>query len=83
LKTKAEVQFDRAVTERSKPFFPVFQASTQCNFSPVLPFLLFGRQKVATHHGLHFADCYLFSAERYVVKDRPTNGLFSLEGKTS
>jgi hypothetical protein len=34
LKTKAEVQFDRTVTERSKPFFPVFQGSNRGRFWP-------------------------------------------------
>src|SRR5215470_9423646 len=47
LKTKAEPQFNRAVTERSKPFFPVFRASIRLNFSLVFLFLLSGRQRVA------------------------------------
>jgi hypothetical protein len=34
LKTKAQTQFDRAVTERSKPFFRVFQGSNRGQFQP-------------------------------------------------
>jgi hypothetical protein len=34
LKTKAKVQFDRAVTDRSKPFFPVFQDFYPAQFQP-------------------------------------------------
>jgi len=37
LKTKAKPQFDRAVTERSKPFFPVFQGFNQAQFQPCFP----------------------------------------------
>jgi hypothetical protein len=33
LKTKAKVQFDRAVTERSKPFFSVFQRFNRARLS--------------------------------------------------
>jgi hypothetical protein len=35
LKTKAQPQFDRAVTERSKIFFRVFQPSNQDQFQPI------------------------------------------------
>jgi len=34
LKTKAKVQFDWTVTERSKPLFCVFQRSNQAQFQP-------------------------------------------------
>jgi hypothetical protein len=47
LKTKAKVQFDRAVTERSKVFFCVFGGQICLNFSLVFSLLLFGRQRVA------------------------------------
>jgi hypothetical protein len=47
LKTKAQPQFDRTVTERSKLFFRVFQPSNQAQFQSVFSFLLFGRQRVA------------------------------------
>src|SRR5579864_8566942 len=45
--TKAKPQFDRAVTERSKPFFHVFRGSNRRQFWPCFPFLLSGRQRVA------------------------------------
>jgi len=41
------VQFDRTVTDRSKSFFAFFGGRIRPNFSPVFPFLLFGRQRVA------------------------------------
>jgi hypothetical protein len=34
LKTQAKVQFDRAVTERSKAIFPVFQGFNRGQFQP-------------------------------------------------
>jgi hypothetical protein len=37
LKTKTKPQFDRAVTERSKPFFSVFQPSNLAQFQPFFP----------------------------------------------
>jgi hypothetical protein len=36
------------LTERSKHFFLVFHCFNLANFSLVFPFLLFGRQRVAT-----------------------------------
>jgi hypothetical protein len=39
LQTNTKVQFDRTVTERSKPFFFVFQPSDRAQFQPA--FLLF------------------------------------------
>ncbi|MGH9636481.1 MAG: hypothetical protein ACRD72_16745, partial [Candidatus Angelobacter sp.] len=37
--TKINVQFDRAVTERSKLFFSVFQPSNRAQFQPCFLFL--------------------------------------------
>jgi hypothetical protein len=37
LKTKIKPQFDRTVTERSKPFFTVFQGSNHGQFQPCFP----------------------------------------------
>jgi len=34
LKTKIKPQFDRAVTERSKPFFSIFQGFNPVQFQP-------------------------------------------------
>jgi hypothetical protein len=46
--TKAQPQFDRAVTERSKLFLRFFSAPNRPNFSLFFSFSLFGRQRVAT-----------------------------------
>jgi hypothetical protein len=55
LKTKAEVQFDRAVTERSKPFLPVFQGSNCGQFQPC--FLVFTVRSAEGHNldGVEFS----------------------------
>jgi hypothetical protein len=83
LKIKAKVQFDRAVTDRSKALFFRFSGLLfQLNFSLVFPFLLFGRQRVATGRGWFFLAklpvCQLLTA----CFQRSSNYcLSSLEGK--
>jgi len=51
LKTKAKVQFDRAVTERSKPFFYRFCQPNRCHFAGLFALVtlcrLICRQRVA------------------------------------
>jgi hypothetical protein len=57
LKTKAKPQFDRAVTERSKAFFPVFQGSNQAQFQPC--FLVFTVRSAEGHNNRNdvLAEC--------------------------
>jgi hypothetical protein len=81
LKTKAKVQFDRAVTERSKLLFCVFQPFQSGSISA-----LFSRFNCPVGRGLQpvrgaalLSDYGLLDS--YVFKDRPTTALSSLEGK--
>jgi hypothetical protein len=66
LKTKAKVQFDRAVTERSKAIFPIFQGSNRGQFQPC--FCVFtvrsaeGRNAVRVAVLGWTAECYLLIA---------------------
>jgi hypothetical protein len=48
LQTKAKVPFNRAVTELSNRFFPVFQGANPAQFQPLsYGFSVSGRQRVA------------------------------------
>jgi hypothetical protein len=63
LKTKAKVQFDRAVTERSKPFFSVFQDFNPAQFQPC--FLVFAVRSAEGRNASEasfLADCCLLIA---------------------
>jgi hypothetical protein len=48
LKIKAQPQFDRAVDRTVEGFFAFFSGRIWPNFSLLFPFLLFGRQRVAS-----------------------------------
>ena len=70
LKTKAKVQFDRAVTERSKLFFSVFQPSNLAQFQPFFPVSTVrsaeGRKcesRAAQNRGPRQARCWLGGVE--------------------
>jgi hypothetical protein len=64
LKTKAKVQFDRPVTERSKALFPAFQVFNQAQFKPC--FLIFTVRSAEGYNQLEvpfLADCSLLIAD--------------------
>jgi hypothetical protein len=71
LQTKAQVQFDRTVTERSKPFFPVFHTLNCVSFG--LPIILFLRS--SSGHTSTQSECATLPFVRYNVKQKSSQSI--------
>src|SRR6476661_4946346 len=76
LQTKAQPQFDRAVTERSKPFFRVFQRSNLAQFQP--SFSVFTVRSAEGRKAFQVLSTNL-QLEASVVKDHGPRTHFNLE----
>ena len=77
LKTKTKVQFDRAVTERSKALLPVFQPSNRAQFQPC--FLVPGVRSAEGRKPLQVPALANWQLPALIFKERPPHNFFALE----